>query len=84
MGKLTPPSVVRVRDNEAILPLNQAIEAMRVLADAARGITGDIKAITPEKRPRVCSQCGAPLHGHICEYCGTEYNDDHENRKNDN
>lgn len=28
---------------------------------------------TPENRPRVCSQCGAPLHGHTCEYCGTEY-----------
>ena len=20
-----------------------------------------------------CVNCGAPLHGHICEYCGTEY-----------
>lgn len=72
MGKLTPPPVVRVRDNEAILPLNQAIEAMRVLADAARGITGNT-ATMPEKRPRVCSQCGAPLHGDKCEYCNTEY-----------
>lgn len=22
---------------------------------------------------RICSACGAPLHGLICEYCGTEY-----------
>lgn len=20
-----------------------------------------------------CVNCGAPLHGNICEYCGTEY-----------
>lgn len=20
-----------------------------------------------------CKNCGAPLHDHICEYCGTEY-----------
>lgn len=20
-----------------------------------------------------CKNCGAPLHGSICEYCGTEY-----------
>lgn len=20
-----------------------------------------------------CKNCGAPLHGNICEYCGTEY-----------
>lgn len=21
-----------------------------------------------------CENCGAPLHGSVCEYCGTEYN----------
>lgn len=73
MGKIAAAPVIRVCSNEAILPLNQVIEAMRMLGDAARGITGDIKATTPEKRPRVCSQCGAPMHGEICEYCGTEY-----------
>lgn len=26
-----------------------------------------------ELRARICTQCGAPLHGHKCEYCGTEY-----------
>ncbi len=81
MGKLTPPPVVRVRDNEAILSLEQAL---RALGNAARGIIGENEVTLHEKRPRVCSQCGAPLHGHTCEYCGTEYNDDHENRKNDN
>lgn len=73
MGKLTPPTVVRVSDNEAILPLNHIIEAVRALGNAARGITGDIEVTLPEKRPRLCSQCGAPLHGHTCTYCGTEY-----------
>lgn len=24
-------------------------------------------------KPMICSQCGASLHGSICEYCGTEY-----------
>lgn len=85
MGKITPPPVVvHINSGEAVTTLDQLIAAQRAMADAARGITGDIKATTPEKRPRVCSQCGAPLHGHTCEYCGTEYNDNHENRKNDN
>lgn len=22
---------------------------------------------------KICSRCGAPLKGHKCEYCGTEY-----------
>ena len=34
--------------------------------------------------PTTCKNCGAPLHDGKCEYCGTEYNDNHENRKNDN
>ena len=21
----------------------------------------------------ICTQCGAPIHNNICEYCGTEY-----------
>lgn len=27
------------------------------------------------EKPRVtnCKNCGAPLHGNRCEYCGTEY-----------
>lgn len=24
-------------------------------------------------KPKMCTQCGASLHGNICEYCGTEY-----------
>lgn len=24
-------------------------------------------------KPLLCPNCGAPLHGHICEYCGTEF-----------
>lgn len=72
MGKLTPPTVVRVSGKEAILPLNQVIEAQRALVNAVKGITGNT-ATMPKKRPRVCSQCGAPLHGDTCTYCGTEY-----------
>ena len=25
--------------------------------------------------PTKCINCGANIHGNICEYCGTEYND---------
>ena len=25
------------------------------------------------KPPTNCRNCGAPLHGSVCEYCGTEY-----------
>lgn len=25
------------------------------------------------KKKMNCDNCGAPLHGHRCEYCGTEY-----------
>ena len=70
MGKLTPPPVVRVRDNEAILSLDQAL---RALGNAARGIIGENEVTLPEKSPRVCSQCGAPLKSNKCEYCNTEY-----------
>lgn len=24
-------------------------------------------------QPKICLQCGAPIHGSKCEYCGTEY-----------
>lgn len=27
-------------------------------------------------RPKNCKNCGAPLHGDVCEYCGTEYRED--------
>lgn len=26
--------------------------------------------------PTNCHNCGAPLHGYKCEYCGTEYSAD--------
>ena len=26
-----------------------------------------------EIKPKLCVRCGAPLHGHKCEYCDTEY-----------
>lgn len=73
MGKLTPPTVIRVRSDEAICTLNQVIEAQKRLGDAFRAIAGESKVITQKRRPRLCTQCGAPMHGEICEYCGTEY-----------
>ena len=73
MGKTAGAPVIRVHSGEAVCTLNQVIEAQRALADAFKMITGNINATVPEKRPRVCSQCGAPLHGHTCAYCGTEY-----------
>lgn len=27
-----------------------------------------------------CINCGAPLHGHVCEYCGTEYGHEQPSR----
>ena len=27
----------------------------------------------PRSRPTNCKNCGAPLHGDKCEYCGSEY-----------
>lgn len=29
--------------------------------------------ITKKLKPRICTNCGAPLKGLKCEYCGTEY-----------
>ena len=29
--------------------------------------------ITEKLKPRICTNCGAPLKGLKCEYCGTEY-----------
>ena len=29
--------------------------------------------IEKEFKPRICKQCGAPLYGNVCEYCGTRY-----------
>ena len=28
---------------------------------------------TNKTEAMICSQCGAPLFGNICEYCGTRY-----------
>lgn len=28
------------------------------------------------KPPTNCRNCGAPLHGFVCEYCGTAYGDE--------
>lgn len=40
--------------------------------------SGWIQLASTEDRPQVavptnCKNCGAPLHGRKCEYCGTEY-----------
>ena len=44
----------------------------------AEAIHAKCKAIEKASRPsrpsiKFCTQCGAPLHGGKCEYCGTEY-----------
>lgn len=31
-------------------------------------------------QPRVCVNCGAPLEGSKCEYCGSVYHDENEER----
>ena len=73
MGKIAPPVEVRINSGEAVVTLNQALAAQRAVVEAVRGFAGTLKAIDPEKKPRVCSQCGAPLVGDTCEYCRTEY-----------
>lgn len=35
-----------------------------------------VKHLTAKK----CKMCGAPLHGYKCEYCGTEYEENEEER----
>lgn len=71
MGKLTPPPViVRINSGEAVVTLNQALAAQRAAVEAVRGFAGALKEIEPEKKPRVCSQCGArsmATHAHIVE-----------------
>ena len=34
---------------------------------------------TPREKPVLtnCKNCGAPLHGSVCEYCGTFYMENH-------
>ena len=33
----------------------------------------DIESTTRKQLPTNCKNCGAPLHSHRCEYCGSEY-----------
>lgn len=30
-------------------------------------------ATVEKMKPRICTQCGAPLHSNKCEFCDTEY-----------
>lgn len=30
-------------------------------------------------KAKTCTQCGAPVHGYKCEYCGTEFLDISDN-----
>jgi len=74
MGKVTPPPVVRIDTSEAACTSEELMEALRELGNAFKGIVGSPKTIALRKKPRLCSQCGAPLVGDKCEYCKTEYN----------
>lgn len=64
---------MRIDTSEAACTSEELMEALRELGNAFKGIVGSPKTIALRKKPRVCSQCGAPLHGHKCDYCGTEY-----------
>ena len=45
-----------------------------MLGDSIHKETGGVtRQICKDIEPRICSRCGAPLKGHKCEYCGTEY-----------
>ena len=63
MGKITPPTIVRIDTHEAVVSIRQLMETTATLQSLA--------STSPE--PRNCQNCGAPLHGDKCEYCGTEY-----------
>lgn len=75
MGKIAPPPVVKIDTSEAAFTLEQMVEAQRRLVDAFKGMVGNQKTISPVRRmrPCICTQCGAPLHGERCEFCGTQY-----------
>ena len=64
---------MRIDMGEVAFTFKAVTEAVIRLGDAFKGSVGSPKTIALRKKPRVCSQCGAPLHGHTCEYCGTEY-----------
>jgi hypothetical protein len=36
--------------------------------------TAHCKIINKFSYPQICTQCGAPLNGNRCDYCGTKYN----------
>lgn len=59
------PNRERPRSGEMVLSKQQA-DAMNInrIFDAYR---------FANPAPRVCKQCGAPLTGDKCEYCGTYY-----------
>ena len=56
------------------------IEATKITADCIESSkilvveNGDLAwAEPPKNHPTNCTNCGATLHGNVCEYCGTEY-----------
>lgn len=73
MGIITPLPVVRIDTSEAACTFEEVTEAVIRLGDAFKGIVGSPRTIALRKKPRLCTQCGAPLHGDKCEYCRTEY-----------
>lgn len=64
---------MRIDMSEAACTFEEVTEAVIRLGDAFKGIVGSPKTIALRKKPRMCTQCGAPLHGDKCEYCRTEY-----------
>ena len=73
MGKTAGMPAMRIDMGEVAFTFKEVTEAVIRLGDAFKGSVGSPKTIALRKKPRVCSQCGAPLHGHTCEYCRTEY-----------
>lgn len=44
-----------------------------VLNDTVYYPTARAKHQPHKLKRKICSACGAPMHGYICEYCGSEY-----------
>ena len=73
MGKIEPPSVVRIRSDEAVLSLQQISQQWEEILKCEKDGISILGFDEVEKKPKICECCGAPLQGNKCDYCGVEY-----------
>ena len=73
MGKIEPPSVVRIRSDEAVVSLQQISQQWEKILKCKKDGIAILGIDEVEKKPKICECCCAPLHGNKCDYCGVEY-----------